>query len=431
MNARCRSREEYIAPSEDITIPELSALSELYQSDSIATFPRNNTDMGTNTYGDRLIDLCRTTNLRFLNGKKVGDLLGFPTCFTPNGFSTVDYGLVSPRLFYKIDSFKVDDPNLIISDHAPISVCLKLDTAIECNNDTNYNYLPKPGKVIWNKSKSFRYKILLQSPACKEVWQGFIKTGIKADRKSIDAAATFVADIMVSTAEAAEMSVKRTSASVPKRNKRSHPSWHDQSCHEALKKVQASSSLLKSRPNNAWLRGKLMTEKKQYKFLIRQKQKQHLNDLFLQLDSLHNTDPRGYMQLVKSIKNNNHDTHVKDDTNAIRPKDWHTHFSNLLSQQPVQSEAQRAKDIFVEQNMHLCDPVFNLPFTKTDLRKVISRLKNNKASSFDMVCNEMIKTGSDELAEPLLLLFNSVHETGIYPSQWKQDILQPLHKSGD
>ena len=61
----------------------------------------------------------------------------------------------------------------------------------------------------------------------------------------------------------------------------------------------------------------------------------------------------------------------------------------------------------MQQNGDQCDPIFNEKFTKKDLKLAISRLKNNKSSSFDMICNEMLKEGADVLADPLLLLFNS------------------------
>ena len=42
----------------------------------------------------------------------------------------------------------------------------------------------------------------------------------------------------------------------------------------------------------------------------------------------------------------------------------------------------------------------------------------------------MMKTGFNTLSSPLLLLFNSILTNNIYPSNWKLDILGPLHKSG-
>ena len=57
-------------------------------------------------------------------------------------------------------------------------------------------------------------------------------------------------------------------------------------------------------------------------------------------------------------------------------------------------------------------------------------LKNNKASSFDQISNEMLKTGGTIIVEPLLKLFNHILSRSFYPSAWKFDILNPIHKSG-
>ena len=72
------------------------------------------------------------------------------------------------------------------------------------------------------------------------------------------------------------MSVKRcptTRLNKKSANKVVHPKWHDLSCTTALNKVNSTAKLLKSNPKNAWLRGKLNTETKQYKSLVKKKSK--------------------------------------------------------------------------------------------------------------------------------------------------------------
>ena len=71
------------------------------------------------------------------------------------------------------------------------------------------------------------------------------------------------------------------------------------------------------------------------------------------------------------------------------------------------------------------------PFTRSQLLKGISSLDNNKASSFDKITNEMLKTGKLVLVGPLITLFNSILFSTLFPSKWKPDILTPLHKSGE
>jgi hypothetical protein len=53
--------------------------------------------------------------------------------------------------------------------------------------------------------------------------------------------------------------------------------------------------------------------------------------------------------------------------------------------------------------------------TKTEIEKAISSLKNNKASGFDSILNEMIKSSQIYLISCYQKLFNSVLITGHFP----------------
>ena len=70
-------------------------------------------------------------------------------------------------------------------------------------------------------------------------------------------------------------------------------------------------------------------------------------------------------------------------------------------------------------------------FTKAELISGLKQLKNNKASSFDQISNEMLKTGGIILIDPMLKLFNEIYSSSFYPSLWKYDILNPIHKSNE
>ena len=66
--------------------------------------------------------------------------------------------------------------------------------------------------------------------------------------------------------------------------------------------------------------------------------------------------------------------------------------------------------------------------TKKELIKYIKLLKNNKATSFDGISNEMLKAGMGPLSKPLLLLFNTLLDHNLYPTVWRKYILSHLHK---
>ena len=191
-----------------------------------------------------------------------------------------------------------------------------------------------------------------------------------------------------------------------------------------------TSKLLKSDPKNAYLRGKLFTETKLYKKLAKYKQKQFVDNLFNELDSIKENNPKGYMDLIKTLRDSSFDKGVESDTSHISPQKWFSHFSELLSKN-VESKQNDDLGWFIKNNGDILTPEINNPFTRSDLISGLRQLKNNKASSFDQISNEMLKTGGIILIEPLLKLFNKIYASSYYPSLWKYDILNPIHKSNE
>ena len=116
-----------------------------------------------------------------------------------------------------------------------------------------------------------------------------------------------------------------------KKKCRNHPKWHDKSCADAHRDVVITSKLLKGDPINPYLKGKLVTETKIYNRLVRCKQKEFVDRMFSDLDSIKRNDPKGYMDLIKSMRDGNFEKEVSDDTSDISPQMWFSHFSKLLA----------------------------------------------------------------------------------------------------
>ena len=123
-NARSGTELDYLNNEDNSDIPFIP---DHYVTDTIATFPRGNKDTVTNQYGEQLIALCRSVPLRVCNGRKLGDILGEYTCYKWNGQSVVDYCLVSPNIYNKVSSFKVNSFIPQLSDHCSISLTLQSD----------------------------------------------------------------------------------------------------------------------------------------------------------------------------------------------------------------------------------------------------------------------------------------------------------------
>ena len=210
------------------------------------------------------------------------------------------------------------------------------------------------------------------------------------------------------------------------------PKWHDETCESLLKKINHSAFLLKKKPNNSFLRGCIQQETKQYKKLTKSKHKQFINNMFDNLDILHKENPWGYMNLVKSLKDGTFDKKMSDDSSFVTPDNWARHFSALLDPPPApQGSTEDNMTSYMAENCDRLNSDLNYKITRLELMRGISSLDNNKSSSFDRVTNEMLKASKMIIAEPILKLFNVIFSSVIYPTQWKSDILSPLHKSGE
>lgn len=47
------------------------------------------------------------------------------------------------------------------------------------------------------------------------------------------------------------------------------------------------------------------------------------------------------------------------------------------------------------------------------------------------ILNELLKCGKKQLLLPLEKLFNTILESGTYPSEWSKGLVVPIHKKGD
>ena len=116
-NARTGNLYDYIS-HDSISDTFLDCpLPATYISDSVCH--RNNTDTQTNLHGELLTKLCKNFNLKILNGRFLGDSLGYCTFHNSKGSSCVDYMLASNHVFHNVLNFKVLPPTEL-SDHSII-----------------------------------------------------------------------------------------------------------------------------------------------------------------------------------------------------------------------------------------------------------------------------------------------------------------------
>ena len=71
----------------------------------------------------------------------------------------------------------------------------------------------------------------------------------------------------------------------------------------------------------------------------------------------------------------------------------------------------------------------NRQFTKSDIEKLIKKLKNGKSAGCDNILNEFLKNSPETVIETITNLFNLVLKTGVVPSNWCVGVIIPLFKN--
>ncbi|CAC5377056.1 unnamed protein product [Mytilus coruscus] len=136
------------------------------------TLSRNNLDhKHTNNSGKLLLNMCKETKIRILNGRTTGDLNGQPTCITYNGNSLVDYTLTSEELIDSIGYFVVQDFTSL-SNHCPISCAMFANfSSVPCDL---HKLDSLPGKFLWTDEAIASYTENMQGQMFKDKFANFI-----------------------------------------------------------------------------------------------------------------------------------------------------------------------------------------------------------------------------------------------------------------
>ena len=68
--------------------------------------------------------------------------------------------------------------------------------------------------------------------------------------------------------------------------------------------------------------------------------------------------------------------------------------------------------------------------TDAEIRYALSKLKADRSGGPDGLCVEMFKAVVDYIMPFLSVLFNNIFNSGIFPEDWCESIISPIHKSG-
>ena len=69
--------------------------------------------------------------------------------------------------------------------------------------------------------------------------------------------------------------------------------------------------------------------------------------------------------------------------------------------------------------------------TVSEIKKVISNMKNGKAAGIDKIVPELIKALDVSTLEIIVHILNSILDSGIFPEEWTVAVIVILYKDGE
>ena len=258
LNARTSDKIDYLVNDDNLYTPTPN---DYLPDKKMAT--RSSQDMNMNGYGRKLIDLCKQSGLRILNGRTFGDINGKFTCHEYGGSSVVDYCVTQSNYIDNIEYFKVGDWLGHISDHCNIFFGIKLNV---CQQErSNIKITPLPNSYKWYKESDLRFRKCISEPSIRENIN-ILVTQIQNERVSCDEAVNKINEIFTLVANKSLTKTKRKKTNSPRKQK-----WFDRNCHEFKCKVRELSKLLSDRPFDKQIGSSFFHNKKMYKKLKKHK----------------------------------------------------------------------------------------------------------------------------------------------------------------
>ena len=385
---------------------------------------RFNLDSTTKTYGRKLITCCKHSDMAIVNGRMLGDIPGNLTSYQSSGNSVIDYAIASHNMLDRINYFQVS-PLSLYSDHCLIKTSIHLITKTHANTGNNSSDVlePLPLKYKWNEigkekfiktitSHEFKNKIIhLNSKNCNSPEEVY----------------SLCDDITKLYQSAAEKSLKRVATK--RRKVKNKYSFQENKDYRYLKDyINSLGKSLKLFPNDPIIRGNYFKAKKNFSRTLKKMKSRAKSDIMNKIDELQDKNPTSFWKLIKEVKQK------KDLGDNIDPETFLSYFRDLHKSKPNKNfNNEFAKQIDTEiKNATSTIKIDDLDkeISSIELQKAALSLKNNKASGFDGISNEMIKHSLPILGGLLHKLFNLILKNEKFPKHWNDGFIIPIFKSG-
>lgn len=380
---------------------------------------RASMDKICNNYGSKLLDLCKSTCLRILNGRLGTDYdVGEFTYVSPNGASVIDYVLTKECNFGNICKFDIGTLNEW-SDHTPVSFSLT------CNVITYETTQHDEIKYRWNSDSrdTFRSGLIGNLPYFNQ-----LTSDIDLEhRSSINNVINNFTDTIRRVADPLfiKCSTYTTKSSFLDKSLINNKEWFDVECTIARNCYLQALRVFNKSKNDA-NREYFCTCKKKYKDLCRRTRRRYELKKISDIEQLRFSKPKQFWKYFKKRSTNT--------GNGVPLNDFLNYFSTLGGDNLncIHDEAESFCNAhnFNDNMANGCEEL-DVPITVTEIVFAIKALKAGKAAGSDFLINEYFIESIDILGSHLCDIFNAILSTGYFPDKWTEGVIIPIYKKGD
>jgi len=421
-NSRTGNRNDFV---NDEYLHNLNMLPDDYSIDVF--LPRNSQDKIVNENGKLLIDFCKQTGLRIMNGRVCEDShLGRYTCIKDAGCSVVDYVLCMPEMMPNFTQFSISDPS-IESDHCKIEFSIKTENRnaeLNINSENEPRNLPQIDHTfIWDENKRLFFINNLESEEITHELHNLTSNIDTITQSSeIDNNLEAFYNLLNKTCSPFKKNIKNRNKSTKTQN-----SWYDSECKQ--KQTDFYETLNNYRSDNSDENRKNMVQvRSQYKSLVRSKKFKHDRKNTEKLINARMNNAKDYWKLLKSICTNNTSTNITHDTFARYFKAVNCPDSTFYQ---ADEDTLHFNERYVKGEFNIMFEELNIEISNDEILKACKELKNNRSGGPDYFINEFFKYGINNLLNYLSKLFNKIFNLNYFPQNWSNGFIIPLHKKGD
>ena len=383
----------------------------------------------SNENGTYLIDFCKLTGMRIMNGRVGEDaVVGKYTCVKENGCSVVDYVLCRPDMIPYFNTFLVGDPN-ICTDHCAISFSLgNLNVKVdELANDScefvEYTYK-------WDNDKKDMYINTLSSDIVKDkltsvtVDLQFVQCPDDIDT-NLDSFYSIIDGVCGPIFRKTVRNGDRSDKNLNMHSKQD--TWYDCKCKEKQKEFYKSLNSYRREKSNL-NRQNMVRKRSEYKTLIRNQKYAYDKLQTRKLESMRFKNAKEYWKMLKGVS-------CPKKSNNLNASNFTEYFKAIND--PESNFYQPDDDIiyfnerYLNGELQVMFDELNCDVTNSEILKACKELSLGRSGGPDCVLNEFFKYGIDHLICYLSGLFNTILNTGYFPKKWTEGFIVPLHKKGD